>query len=329
MKLLVLAAGIGSRFGGVKQLAAVGPGGETLLEYNLYDALRAGFDSIVFLIRKEIEEDFMDVILRRLPKDLPYELAYQSPAEVVPARLQAGIAATGRTKPWGTGHALLCAEEQLAGCAFGVVNADDFYGRFGIEAVARFLSAGENRPGDEKAADRGSVSRFCLAGYRLGGVVPSSGSVSRAICDVRADGLLRGIVEHTKVKRRGDLILSFSPEGAERQLPSDALASMNLWGLDSSVFPKAHALFESFLAAEANWKTGEFFLPAIVGSMVATAEAEVRVLPVEEHYFGLTNPEDLAGVREALARRSAAGDYPSPLWSGGFGRRRQGEREEA
>jgi hypothetical protein len=313
MKLLVLAAGIGSRFGGIKQLASVGPCGETLLEYDLFDAREAGFESVVFLIRRDIEKDFETSILARLSKELPVELAYQSLSRIPEAYLPK-LGPSGRTKPWGTGHALLCAEEALAGQSFGVINADDFYGKRGFGAVAGFLAA-ERR----KAPGRGTepeVSRFCLAGYRLGGVLPPAGSVSRAVCGVGADGSLAEIVEHTKVKRRGDDVLSIGADGSETRLSPDALASMNLWGLDGSVFPWARKLFLEFLGDEANWAKGEFYLPTVVGAMVKGGGAKVQVLPVSERHFGLTNPEDLASTKEILAQRTAAGEYPSPLWGG-------------
>jgi hypothetical protein len=327
----VLAAGMGSRFGGIKQLASVGPKGETLLEYDLYDAREAGFGSVVFLIRKEIEEDFRASILARLPKDLPVELAYQSIARI-PEDLLPGLGPSGRAKPWGTGHALLCAENFLAGQSFGVINADDFYGKKGFRAVADFLAAagkGAGGPTAQAPEAASGVSRFCLAGYRLGGVLPSAGSVSRAICGLGPDGSLAEIVEHTRIKRRGDEILSMGADGTETRLSPDSLASMNLWGLDDSVFPAARRLFREFLAVKANWSEGEFYLPFVIGAMVKAGGAKVQALPVRERLFGLTNPEDLASTREILAQRTVAGDYPSPLWGGKTEGGPRPEREEA
>ena len=317
---------MGSRFGGIKQLASAGPCGEALLEFNLFDALQAGFESVVFLIRKDLEEDFRTSILAHLPKGLPCELAYQSLTSNVPENLLSRLGASGRTKPWGTGHALLCAEAQLSGQSFGVINADDFYGKRGFIAIAGFLSG--RKPGAGIGEGSGTTN-FCLAGYRLGGVLPPAGSVSRAICSLRADGALAEIVEHTKVKRRGDEILSIGADGSENRLSPDALASMNLWGLDATIFPYARKLFLKFLGEEVNLQKGEFYLPTIVGSMVAGAKASVQILPVSERHFGLTNPEDLASTREALVQRTAAGDYPSPLWEGWKVKKPRPEREEA
>ncbi|MCX7027903.1 MAG: nucleotidyltransferase [Spirochaetes bacterium] len=326
MKLLVLAAGMGSRFGGIKQLASAGPFGETLLEYNLFDAREAGFESVVFLIRKDLEADFRASVLARLPKGLPVELAYQSLIAKIPESHLSRLGASGRTKPWGTGHALLCAEEQLAGQSFGVINADDFYGKRGFSAIADYLSAQSRKTGTRTEAES---ARFCLAGYRLGGVLPPLGFVSRAVCGIREDGSLAEIVEHIRVKRRGDQILSLGADGLESFLSPDALASMNLWGLDSSIFPCARELFLAFLEDGANWTKNEFYLPKVVDVMVKAGKAQVQVLPVKERYFGLTNPEDLAVTREALAQRTAAGDYHSPLWGDGSEGPLRPDREEA
>ena len=213
-----------------------------------------------------------------------------------------------------------------------MINADDFYGKKGFRSVAGFLLAAAGRVRPLTSARPGSaveLPRFCLAGYRLGGVLPSSSSVSRAICSLDGDGSLSEIVEHTKVQRRGDEILSIGAGGSETQLSPDSLASMNLWGLDDSIFPAARKLFLEFLANGANWTGGEFYLPSVVGAMTKDNRVKVQVLPVRERLFGLTNPEDLIPTREILARRTAAGDYPSPLWGGGPGDGPRPEREEA
>ena len=221
MKLLILAAGIGSRFGGIKQIAGVGPCGETLLEYNLFDALRAGFNEAVFLIRRDIERDFRETVLSRIEGKIPVRLAYQS----MDSR-------QGRSKPWGTGHALLCAREAMGREPFAVINADDFYGLSGFSAVARHLKGGFP-----------ASAELCLAGYRLGGVVPKSGSVSRAVCGADEEGFLTNIVEHVRVEWEGDSLISRPKGDPSVALSPEAFASMNLWGLDESVFPWAERLF--------------------------------------------------------------------------------------
>lgn len=309
MKLLVLAAGIGSRFGGIKQLASVGPGGETLLEYNIFNAMEAGFDGIVFLIRKEIEEDFRNLVLARLPTRLKIEVAYQSTEAMLPATIRDEILMAKRTKPWGTGHALLCARSSLSGGPFAVINGDDFYGNEGFSAVSRFLAG--NAGGNEA----GSPAAFCLAGYRLGNVVATKGSVSRAICTLGLSSSLEKIVEHRRIEVREGKIMSIHADGSPiEELPADAVVSMNIWGLGPAIFPWAERLFAQFLADKANWTKSEFYLPFIVGAMVAAGAAKAFALPVNEEYFGLTNPEDIITVRQAIVRRTGQGVYPSPLW---------------
>jgi hypothetical protein len=309
MKLAILAAGIGSRFGGVKQLASIGPAGETLPEYNIYHALEAGFDSLVFLIRKDIEQDFREIVLARLPGDIPVELAFQYPEYGIPAGVAEGVARAGRTKPWGTGHALLCMREALSGGSFAVINADDFYGRRGFAGIHAYLAANPG-PGP------GGEARFCLAGYKLGGVVPPGGSVSRAICSVDAAGFLTKITEHTHIEQSGGELRSTWPDGRVETLSPDLPASMNIWGLTPAIFPALERRFGEFLEDAGHWGKAEFYLPAVVGGMIAAGQASARALSVDEEYFGLTNPEDLRSARRAVAERTARGDYPTPLWRG-------------
>lgn len=312
MKLLVLAAGLGSRFGGIKQLVAVGPAGETLLEYNIFNAIEAGFDSVVFLIRKDIEQDFARLVLSRLPADLPLELAFQATDACLPEALRAKLAVAGREKPWGTGHALLCARKLLEGGAFAVLNADDFYGKQGLKVVHGFLA------GRDKAR-----AEFCLPGYRLGAVVSPKGSVSRAICSTGAGGLLGKIVEHTRVEMSEGAIHSIKADGRWETLSPDSVASMNLWGLTPEVFPWAEKLFAEFLSDQTHWAKAEFYLPSAIGEMIDAGAARAWTLPVDEEYFGLTNPDDILGARAAITERTSRGDYPSPLWSG-YGKRQEG-----
>jgi NDP-sugar pyrophosphorylase family protein len=304
MKLLILAAGLGSRFGGPKQLAAVGPDGESLPEYNIFDARRAGFSGIVLLIRRDMEEDVKASLVSRLPPGLPVEFAYQDPREYVPESLVAKIEATGRKKPWGTAHALLCAWDFLQDGPFAVINGDDFYGRMGFAAMKRFFDAGENK----------SPPECCLTGYKLSGVVPPGGTVSRAVCDVDERGCLVGIREHKSVMRRAGQIVSVGESVREQILDPEVLISMNMWGLRPELFPWIRELFLEFLTDPGHWAVSEFLLPEVMGKIVNSGKASFRVLPVYEHYFGLTNPEDLADARKAALERIRRGEYPSPLW---------------
>ncbi len=311
MKLLVLAAGMGSRFGGIKQMAPVGPAGETLLEFNLYNALKAGFSQAVFLIKREMEADFRKLIAERLPLNLEYEFAYQdvlaSVPESVKSKLIPYLASQGRIKPWGTGHALLCAREFLASSPFATINADDFYGAEAFKVTADFLQ-------------RGAKTAFCLPVYQLGRVLSRNGSVSRAVCDLDSSSMLKEIVEHTKVLQKNGQILSVDADGKERVLAPDSPVSMNLWGLTPAIFSYAEALFADFIANESNWAKNEFFLPYIIRSMLERGTAAVKALPVEDACFGLTNPDDLSEVQSNLAALSRNGSFPTPLWKqGGIG----------
>jgi hypothetical protein len=310
-QILILAAGMGSRFGGIKQVAGVGPGGETVLEYSIYDALEAGFDEVVFLIRRGIEADFRDLILSRLPERVKSRLAFQELESLLPAgEIEA---ASGRTKPWGTGHALLCAESAIDS-PFAVINADDFYGRASLVIVHDAIAAVDPENTD-----------FCMAGFALGRTMSPHGTVSRGLCDLATGNgqsgacgvFLRGVVEHPAIRVEGGLCFSRLGEGpsfGEVELPVDATVSMNLFGFTPAIFGLAHPLFSRFIATEAASPKKEFGLPTFVDELISLGQARVRVLPTPETWFGITYREDLMGVRERIAALSVSGLYPSPLW---------------
>jgi hypothetical protein len=297
--LLVLAGGIGSRFGGVKQVEAVGPRGETILEYSIYDALQVGFSEILFLIRSSIEADFRERILSRLPSGLPYRLVYQELDSLV------GPIAGGRTKPWGTGHALLCAEAALNGAdrCFAVVNADDYYGRGSLGLVHDFLGRTDPLGSD-----------WCMAGYKLRNTTSAHGSVSRGLCRADARGRLLSVLEHTRIEELDTSFVSIQPDGSSMSLDAEDLVSMNLWGFSPRVFPLALPLFRSFLEREANSPKAEFYLPGFVDQLVAEGRASVEILETEDSWFGLTYREDLDIARARIAALVERGFYPSPLW---------------
>lgn len=297
--MLVLAAGLGSRFGGMKQVAAVGSCGETILEYNLFDALRAGFEGTVFLIRKDIEADFRSRVLSRLPAGFAYEIAYQDILAEVPPELHARAAAGGRKKPWGTGHALLCAQALLEDEPFAVINGDDRYGPEALAAVADFLRGGKD---------------YCFASYRLDGVLSGAGSVSRAICSLDADSYLQEIREHRDIRLESGRIISRDPEFGEIELSPGSPASMNLWGLRPDVFPDARRGFWEFLADSDLRERGEYYLPTVVRTAMRNSRKRVKALQSGEGYFGLTNAQDLAEAQAEISRLNRAGVYPAPLW---------------
>jgi NDP-sugar pyrophosphorylase family protein len=298
--LLVLAAGMGSRYGGIKQLDPVGSAGEVILHYSIYDALRAGFGKVVFIIRHGIESDFRTAVLDRLPSDIPVEIAYQEldsvPGTTVPV---------GRKKPWGTAHAVLCAREALDS-PFAVINADDYYGVDVYNDVAGFL----------RQVDQGSTD-FAMAGYRLENTLSEHGSVSRGVCEVNGDGYLESIEEHVRIEREGRRIISRRPDAEPVELAADSTVSMNFFCLTPAVFGYLDAAFRTFLSNRDDPSTGEIYLPGAIGEMVAEGTCSVKVLPTESEWFGVTYQEDKPRVVDQFRLLSRQKVYPSPLWKQG------------
>lgn len=307
-QLLVLAAGMGSRFGGVKQVEGVGPRGETVLEYSVYDALEAGFDEIVFLIRRSIEADFRRTVIARLPARVSWTLAFQETDTLLSRRDLA--ASSGRRKPWGTGHALLCAASKLDS-PFAVINADDAYGKEAFALVHAHLSGrgAAEGPGE-------SVTDCCMAGYALQNVTSEFGPVSRGVCSLGPDGYLASVVEHVSISREpgGAGFVSSDPQGGRTGLPGDTLVSMNLWGMGPEILPMAEGLFRGFLEARRSSQDAEFYLPSILDSLAREGRVRVKVLPTREKPFGLTYRGDIASTRGLIADAVARGEYPDPLW---------------
>jgi dTDP-glucose pyrophosphorylase len=298
LTLVVLAAGMGSRFGGPKQIEPVGPSGEIILDYSVYDALAAGFSRVVFVVRGEVEaflrghlgatlNERCDVVFiaQRL-EDVP------SPFSTPPAR----------TKPWGTGHAVLACRSAIPE-PFAVVNADDYYGADGFRRVARFL----------RGAGGPTVTRNALVGYALASTLTEHGTVSRGVCEVAADGRLTSIVERHGVGRRGGEIGYGDSAGAWQAVADGAVASMNFWGLDPSLLPLLEDEFRLFLAASPSDKD-EFRLPTAIGNLIEREAVGVHVVRAESTWLGVTHREDLTWVRNAIRAKVAAGEYPTPLW---------------
>ena len=296
--LVVMAAGAGSRFGGLKQLVPVGPGGETLTDYAVYDAWQAGIRRAVFVVRPEMEREFHETLGRRYASRLEVVYAHQVVRDV-----PAGAAVSSlRSKPWGTGHAVRAAR-RVVSRPFVVINADDWYGADGFAKVAAFLSAGEGRP-----------ERWALVVFRLRNTLSGHGTVSRGICTTSGDGKLLGVAEHTDLRAGTRRILGKSPAGDLCTFTGDEPVSLNLWGFTPSLFPELERGFERFLAERGGDPEAEFYLPAAVDAALGVRRAEVSVLPTEEEWFGVTYREDLPRVRAAVAARVAAGLYPRPLW---------------
>lgn len=296
--LLILAAGMGSRYGGLKQMDPVGPAGETVLDYSIFDALRAGFGRVVFVIRRDIETAFRELVGAKWESRIPCGYAFQELADV-----PEGFAIPAdRAKPWGTAHAIRAGRREIAG-PFAAINADDFYGAASFRALAGHLTAGR------------SASGHCMVAFRLGQTLSEHGSVSRGVCLCGADRLLTGIREHTKITRHADGTLWDEPEGAAAAaLTGDEPVSMNCWGFMPSVFGALDAAFGEFLrgAGGASPKA-EFTIPAVVDGLIRSKRGTVKVLDTAARWFGVTYREDKAQVQESIRALVAAGEYPRAL----------------
>ncbi|MCM1452254.1 MAG: sugar phosphate nucleotidyltransferase [Clostridium sp.] len=294
--LLVLAAGMGSRYGGLKQLDGVGPAGQTIMDYSIYDAIRAGFGKVVFVIRKDFEKDFNEIILSKYKGHIPVEVAFQSIDD-----LPAGFSVPeGRVKPWGTGHAIRAARNVVAE-PFVVINADDFYGRDAFEVVAKQLA----HQRDE----------YSMVGFRIGNTMTENGSVSRGVCSVDADGNLASVVERTAIAYDADRNIKFADEnGVEQTLEPNTPVSMNFWGFGPDLFGYLEREFLSFLQAKGSEMKSEFYIPTVVSTLIANGEKSVKVLDTESQWFGVTYPEDRPTVVASLAELHAKGAYPEKMF---------------
>lgn len=290
--LLVLAAGMGSRYGGLKQMDPLGPRGETILDYSVYDALRSGFSRVVFVIRRDFEEEFREKVGGRFEDRADVGYVFQQMND-----LPGGFAVPeGREKPWGTGHAVWCARGAVDG-PFLAINADDFYGRGAIAGAGEFLAAQPDGGND-----------WCMAGYRLDATLSPSGDVSRGVCGVSADGMLEAVAEYTKIRRVDGVI---ADAVTSKIFSGDEPVSMNCWGFTPEVFGGLEALFSEFLDARGGAEKAEFYIPDAVAALVAAGAGSVRVLPVGSRWFGVTYREDRAGVVAALTELTASGEYPA------------------
>lgn len=289
--LLVLAAGMGSRYGGLKQLDPVGPDGETLLDYSVHDAIGAGFDRVVFLIRRDIEKDFRAMIGARYEGRVDIGYAFQQLDDLPPGFSPPA----GRTKPWGTAHAVWCARDTIA-APFTAINADDFYGADSFRQLGQFLASAD--PAAQPAT-------FAMAGYRLDKTLSEHGTVARGICEVGSDGLLRGVEEVTDLARRADGAIA----SGDRTFAPDTPVSMNFWGFTPQIFPLLENVLHEFLAQQGASEKAEFYIPSAVAGMIAAGAATVRVLPTMADWFGVTYREDRPRVVESIAKLVAAGTY--------------------
>jgi dTDP-glucose pyrophosphorylase len=302
--LVVMAAGMGSRYGGLKQIDPVGSCGEAILDYSIYDAHAAGFETVVIIIKEAIKKDFMDTVGARLA-NAPVEIRY---AYQELDKLPAGYAVPeGRTKPWGTSHAVLCAREAVDGAPFAVINADDYYGKSAFRKIYDYLSQAED----------GEMYEYCMVGYKVGNTVTEHGSVARGVCQVDEDGYLTGVQERTKIEKYADGI-HFTEDGGETwtELPFDTVVSMNMWGFTPSFLEEINARFPAFLdgALKNNPTRGEFYLPSVVSQLLEEGKARVRVMTSSGKWYGVTYAADKPQVVAALKAMAQEDKYPDGLW---------------
>ena len=284
--LVILAAGMGSRFGGLKQVQPVGPAGELIIEYSAYDALRAGFGRLVLVIRKDIEADFRATIGKRLESRMDVAYVFQETG-------------AGRTKPWGTGHAVLAARDAVRG-PFAVINADDFYGAAGYQTLAAHFAA---------SAD------CAMVGYPLRQTLSEFGTVSRGLCATDASGRLLGITEITKIEKTATGARYIGADGTPQALTGDEIVSMNFWGFTPLVFPQLERLFADFQVKQAGDPKAEFYLPTAISTLNERGETKVALLKSTDAWFGITYREDLAASQAAIGALIRDGRYPAPLWA--------------
>ncbi|RYD34662.1 MAG: nucleotidyltransferase [Verrucomicrobiaceae bacterium] len=308
--LLVLAAGMSSRYGGQsKQTDTMGPHGETLLDYSVFDAKRAGFGRVVFIIRKEGEAVFRERVVSRLEPHLPVALVYQDLAD-----LPEGFALPeGRVKPWGTGHAVLAARHEIRE-PFCVINADDFYGRTSFAAMADFLRRPAATTGAEEVAGQ-EPHRFSMVGFQLRKTLSEYGRVARGICGTgTTDRMLRSVEEMTDIYRTPGGAENRPEGGPVRPLTGDETVSMNFWGFTPAVFDSFTRSFARFLQTRLHDPKAEFYIPLGVDDVIESGEATCEVLPTDGQWFGVTYQDDKPRVRQALRAIVEAGEYPAPLW---------------
>ena len=296
--LFVLAAGMGSRYGGLKPPDGLGPHGETIMDYSIYDAIQSGFGKVVFVIRRDFERDFREKILSKYEHHIPVEVVFQS----LDALPQGFTCPADRVKPWGTNHAVLMGREVIKE-PFAIINADDFYGRDSFSVMARELMTMEGRK-----------NRYCMVGFRVGNTLSESGTVARGVCETR-DGLLTEVVERTAIGYGRDGRIVFTDEnGAERVLAPETPVSMNLWGFTPDYFDYSEEYFRRFLRENSGNPKAEFFIPLLVNELVTRGKATVKVLDTTSKWFGVTYAADRPAVVEKFAELHASGEYPEEMF---------------
>lgn len=297
--LLVLAAGMGSRYGSLKQIDPVGPSGETIIDYSIYDAIRAGFGKVVFIIRKSFEQDFKDIFISKLQPHIPVEYVFQE-IDKVPEGL---TVSPERTKPWGTAHAVLMAKDVIHE-PFAVINGDDFYGAGAFQTMADYLNS----------LTTDTQTQYSLVGYHVGNTMSDHGSVSRGVCMEDENEFLVSVTECTNIQYRDGKIAYQEAENTPVFLNPETLVSMNFWGFTPEYFKQTEALFSDFVKANSDSLKAEFYIPTAIDSLINNSKASVKVLRSDAKWFGVTYKEDKPLVIEKLAQLIKAGVYPAKLW---------------
>jgi len=296
--LVILAAGMGSRYGGLKQVDALGPNGETIIDYSVFDAMRAGFGKVVFVIRKNIEKDFLEVFGNRLKGKVPFEIVFQE-LDMLPDGF---TCPADRTKPWGTAHALWVTRNVVKE-PFAAINADDFYGYDAFRVLAEALSK-PNLP-------QGS---YFMVGYRLGKTLSEQGYVSRGVCTTDSNSVLQTVIERTQIERLNGKVYYKNELGENVEVDETLPVSMNFWGLTPDFFDNTEKMLSGFLSGSLTNAKAEFYIPTVVNKLVEEKKAICEVLPTSAEWFGVTYPGDKPMVMERLSELVAKKEYPSPLW---------------
>ncbi|MCU0321733.1 MAG: sugar phosphate nucleotidyltransferase [Chitinophagaceae bacterium] len=296
--LVILAAGMASRYGSLKQVQGFGPSGETIMEYSIYDAIQAGFGKVVFIIREEFHEMFEENFGKKLTGKIKVDYVFQALTSFTEDR---NVPAE-RTKPWGTAHAVLCCKGTVQE-PFAVINADDFYGKDGFVKAYHFL------------AQQASENNYAIIGYELKKTLSDNGSVSRGVCNVDANGNLIDINERTKIYRNEQNIITYEDENGLHEVSEDASVSMNFFAFHENFIHQCESYFGEFLDAEINNLKGEFFIPLVVDKVVKSGAGKVQVIPTSAQWFGVTYKEDAPSVQASIDALVAAGSYPTNLWA--------------
>lgn len=296
--LLVLAAGIGSRYGGLKQMDQVGPSGEAIIDYSIYDAMQAGFGKIVFVIREDIEKDFKEVFIDKLKDRIDVDYVFQH-IDMVPKDVRFSSA---RKKPWGTGHAVMVAEQKINE-PFAVINADDFYGCGSYRVMADFLT------------NSSDINEYSMVGYRLDRTLSDFGHVARGVCETNKDSYLKIVTERTRIEKENNKIIFTDELGEKTGLTGSETVSMNFWGFNTSVFDYLNKHFRKFMTENSNDPKAEFFIPDMIADLIKKNTAKIRVLNTDESWFGVTYREDKPVVIESIRELVSKGVYPSSLWN--------------